>query len=151
MCFLRAETRRDFLHLVAGQEEEFGRAGRGVIRQTSRQNCVHYATMHIGQTKIASGMAKRQLLVIQPQEVQQRRVEIMHVDAIGGDGDTVVVRNAVNDAAFDAAAGQPGGEDLVVMLASPGVRRLVVRAFVRTRSSRPRGSRRASRAASGRE
>ena len=43
------------------------------------------------------------------------------------DGDAVLVGRAVDDAALDAAAGEPGGEDLVMMLAAGVAGLLVVR------------------------
>src|SRR5436190_6232664 len=40
----------------------------------------------------------------------------MHVDRVFTGADAVVVGGAVDDPSFDAATGEPGGEDLVMML-----------------------------------
>ena len=58
-----------------------------------------------------------------------------------------LVGRAVDDAALDAAAGQPDGEAVRVMVAAVGT--LARRACGRTRSPRRPASRRAGRAASG--
>ena len=63
--------------------------------------------MNVGQTKIAARMAECQPFVLQPKKVQNRRVEIMDVDTIAGDGNAVIIRRAVNDSALDPAAGHP--------------------------------------------
>ena len=53
--------------------------------------------MDVGQAIIAARVAERQPFVVQAEEVQNRRVEIMDVDAIVGDGNAVVIRGAVDE------------------------------------------------------
>ena len=59
-----------------------------------RQNLLHHAPRHVGQAEVAAGVAERQLLVVQPQQVQDRGVEVVDVDGVLGDVDAVVVGGA---------------------------------------------------------
>ena len=52
-------------------------------------------------------------------------MEVVDVDFVFAGADAVFVGGAVDDASLDAAAGEPGGEDLVMML-PPGVSGLFV-------------------------
>ena len=63
-------------------------------------------------------MAVGEPLVVEAEEVQDGGVQVVDVDAVFGGGDAVVVGGAVDEAALDAAAGEPGGEDLVMMFAA---------------------------------
>src|SRR5262249_25306964 len=74
--------------------------------------------MHIGQPKIASRVAIRQPLVIESQEVQDRRVQIVHVDAVLLGGEAEVVGGTVDVAALGASAGQPHAEAVVIVVAA---------------------------------
>src|SRR5438445_7389270 len=87
---------------------------------SSRQNLVHHAAAHIGESEVAAGVAVRQLLVVQAEEVQQGRVQVVDVDLVLGGVVPVVVRRPVAEPAFDSAAGQPNGEPLGVVVAAVG-------------------------------
>ena len=47
------------------------------------------------------------LLVIEPELVEDRGVEVVDVDTVFGDGDAMLVGRAMDDAAFNAASSQP--------------------------------------------
>ena len=72
-------------------------------------------------------MAECQEFVVQPKQVQDRGVEIMDMHAILGHGYSQLIRRAMHDAAFHAAACHPGGKHLMVMFAAFGVGRFVIR------------------------
>ena len=64
--------------------------------------------MHIGQAKVTTGVSVGQLLVIEPQLVQDRRLVIMDRDRVLDRMVAGLVTLSVNCATFDASPGQPG-------------------------------------------
>jgi len=74
--------------------------------------------MHVGQTEVASGAAEREFLVIEAEQVQNRRVQIVDVDFAFRRRETELVRRAVHVAASYAAAGQPHREAVIVVVAA---------------------------------
>ena len=74
--------------------------------------------MNIGQAIVASLKAIGQTLVIESQQMQERRIQIVYVYWIFGYIESEVVGRSVDVAAFDAAAGEPHGEGSVVMIAA---------------------------------
>ena len=63
--------------------------------------------VHVGQAVVAALELVRQLLVVDAEQVQDRRLEVVDVDGVLGDVVAEVVGRAVGDARLDAAAGQP--------------------------------------------
>ena len=61
--------------------------------------------MYIGQPELATGVAKRQLRVIQTQQVQDRRVQVVEVDLFLHAVVAVLVGAAISDAWLDPAPG----------------------------------------------
>ena len=84
---------------------------------------------------------------VEAELVQDRGVDVGDVVAVLDGVEAELVGRAVDDAALDAAAGQPDGEAVGVVVAAVG--RPGRRACGRTRCPRRRASRRAGRAASG--
>ena len=74
------------------------------------QDTVNHATMNIRQAEVATGVAVRQTRVVEAQDVQNRRVEIVNVDGVFRDVVADLVRRSVDDARLDAASGQPAGK-----------------------------------------
>ena len=54
--------------------------------------------MYIGQAVIASGMADGELLVVEPEQMQDRRVKVVNVDAVLADRDAELVRRSIREA-----------------------------------------------------
>src|SRR5262249_2632560 len=73
----------------------------------SGQNPLDYIAANVRQAETATAVAKRQTGVIQAQQMQDRRVEIMNVALVLDHPHAVIVSLAVDHAGFDAAAGQP--------------------------------------------
>ena len=74
--------------------------------------------MHVGEAKVAAAETVGQLLVIEAQQMEHRRVEIINL-ALVLDGEvTDLVRGAVGGAAFHAAAGEPQAEAERIVVAS---------------------------------
>ncbi len=76
--------------------------------------------MDVGQAIVAAGIAVRQPLVIEAEEVQQRGVQVVDVDLVGDGSTAVVVGGAEAQAALDAAAGQPHRVTGAVVAAAVG-------------------------------
>ena len=62
----------------------------------SRQDLFHHLSVYIGQAKIASGVAVSELLVVKPQKVENRRVQIMHVDDVLDRAKAKFIRRAMH-------------------------------------------------------
>ena len=90
--------------------------------------------------------------MVDAEQVQDRGVQVVDADAVDGGLVADLVGGAVMDAALDAAAGQPGGEGVRVVVAAGACRsRTAARpAAGRTRRPRSPASNPAGRAASGR-
>ncbi len=94
--------------------------------------------------------------MVDPEQVQDGGVQVVHVDLVARQSAMpMLVRFAVDDSAFDAAAGQPDGETVAMMsaavlaLACTGVRPNSVAQTMSVSSSMPRCFRSLIRAAIG--
>ena len=85
--------------LVPFCSNQFWRGSRSL-----RDDVVNHMSMHIGQPKVSPGDLVGQLQVIQPEEMQQRGVEVVQVDLIFDGKVAVLVRGSIADAGFHAAA-----------------------------------------------
>ena len=74
--------------------------------------------MHVGQTEIAALEFVGQAFVVDAEQVQYRGLEVVDVDGVDGRVVGEVVGFAETEAGFDAAAGQPDGEDVGVMVSA---------------------------------
>ena len=54
-------------------------------------------SMHIGQPEITTRISVRELLVIEAEQMQQRRVQIMHVDLVLRRCESELIRRPVNE------------------------------------------------------
>ena len=96
----------------------------------SKNPSMHLA-VHVGQAEVAAAVAVGQPLVIQAHQVQDRGVQVVDVHAVLDGLHAELVGGAVDDAALDAAAGQPHREAQAVVVAALGP-------FGRTASGRTR-------------
>ena len=92
-------------------------------RLPSRQQRLDEATVDIGQSKTTSLVAKRQSLVINAQQVQDRGLQIMHVNRILHHVVAEIVGTAVADSRANATAGQPECEATGMMIAAESIGR----------------------------
>ena len=53
-----------------------------ILAANSRQDAFHDFAVDIGQAEVAAGEAVRELLVVEPQQVQDRGVQVVDVDAV---------------------------------------------------------------------
>src|SRR5438552_1853191 len=70
-----------------------------------RQNASDHDPRHVRQPEIPARVAESELLVVKSQQMQQRCMQVMHVDLVLGGPETEFVRGTVGHAALYAAAG----------------------------------------------
>ena len=78
----------------------------------------HHPAVDVGQAEIAAGVAVGELFVVEAQQVQDRRVQIVDVDVVLDGREAELVGGAVDVAALHAAAGQPHREAVVIVVAA---------------------------------
>src|ERR1041384_1092215 len=74
--------------------------------------------MNIRETEVAACIPVRELFVIESEQVEDRRVEIVNVNGVLLRLETELVRRAVGGAAFRAAAREPDGEAPLIVVAA---------------------------------
>src|SRR6266568_90603 len=82
-----------------------------------RQHVLHDFSAHIGQPKIPARVAVSEFLVVEAQQVQHGRVQVMDMDEVLGRAIAELVSGAVNVSAFYSPAGQPDGESIMIVIA----------------------------------
>ena len=79
---------------------------------------MHHLARDIGQAEVAASVAICEAFVIDAKKVQHRRMQVVRVNRAVAGQDAVLIGLAMDEAALHAAAGHPGGEAEVVVLAS---------------------------------
>ena len=74
--------------------------------------------MHIGQSEVAALKAIGKLLVVNPEAVEDRCIEIVHMDFVVGSKVAKLVGGSMRVSAANAAAGEPGGEAVWMMIST---------------------------------
>jgi hypothetical protein len=64
-------------------------------------------TFHVGQAVIAAGEAVRQTFVVEPEQVQYRGVQVVHVHLVNDRLVAEFIRVAMSITSFDTSARQP--------------------------------------------
>src|SRR5882724_2574037 len=79
--------------------------------------------MHIRQPEITALEAIGKSFVIEPQQMQNGRLEIVNVDLVAHDGEAEFVGFAVSDSVFDSASRQEKREAIRIMVAAQNLAR----------------------------
>ena len=66
--------------------------------------------MHVAEAKVAAGIAVGELLVVESEQVQDGGVKVVDVNRLVDGAKAELVRRPVDEAALDAAAGEPHRE-----------------------------------------
>src|SRR5947209_5661508 len=72
---------------------------------------------HAGQLLLEAILRKEELVVMEPQQVQDRRVPVRYADAVLHGCQAEFVGGSIRGSAFDAGAGHPGTEGVLVVVA----------------------------------
>ena len=75
-------------------------------------------TMHIRQTEVAAGVAECEAFVVEAQQMQNRGMQVVHVNSLFDRIPAEFISGTVYIAALDATASQPHGETIVVVIAT---------------------------------
>ena len=75
-------------------------------------------SLHVGEAEVAALEAVLQAGVVEAEQVQQRRLQVVDMNPVVDHVEAEVVAGAERDAGLDAAAGQPHGEGVGVMVAA---------------------------------
>src|SRR5262245_33039769 len=84
----------------------------------SCQDVLYDVTMYIGQAEVAAAEAIGQLLVIQAEQMENGRMQVVEVADVLDGVNAQLVGRSVHGAALDAAARQPDAETLGMMIAA---------------------------------
>ena len=84
----------------------------------SCNHLMHYLAVHVGQSEVTALVAVREAEMIEADQMQDGGVQVVDVDFLFHGGAAELVGGAVDDAALDAAAGQPHREALAVVIAA---------------------------------
>ena len=77
--------------------------------------------MHVGKTEIPAGVAEGEFFVIEAELMKDGGMQVMHVDFVLDGHVADVVGDAVGEAGFEAATGDPDGEAERVVIATGAV------------------------------
>ena len=94
------------------------RGSLAAVTGMSGNQFVHNFTVHVGEAKIPAGVAVGQPGVIKTEQMQDRGVQVVDVDLPLDRPKAEFVRGAMHVPALDAAAGQPHGETVMVVVAA---------------------------------
>ena len=83
-----------------------------------RKDVLHDVTVHISEAEVAPLILEGQLFVIDAKLVQERGVEVMHMNPSVNDVVAILIGPAVSMSALDATTRHPGGVAAGVMIAS---------------------------------
>ncbi len=76
-----------------------------------------YRSVNIGQAKVPSGVAVRQLGVVEAEQMQDRGVQVMHMHRVRHRFEAEVVGCPMHGSPLDASSGKPHREAVMVMVA----------------------------------
>src|SRR5690242_16808919 len=83
----------------------------------SRQQFLHHVSVNIREPEVPARMAESKLGMIEPKQLQKRRVQVMNMDGIFRRFEAELVGGAVNITAADSSACQPHCEAMMIMIA----------------------------------
>src|SRR5215471_9388918 len=82
------------------------------------QHGLHHSAVYVRQSEITPRVPVSEPLVIQSEQVQERGMQVVHVDAVSLGVIAELVRRSVREPAPDAAAREPRREPLRIMVST---------------------------------
>src|SRR4051794_20917510 len=87
----------------------------------SGDDLFHDVAVDVGQAEVAAGVAVGEALVIEAEQMQDRRVQVVYTRRLFDGLESEIVGRPVNRAAANSTAGQPDAEPVMVVV-SPKLR-----------------------------
>jgi hypothetical protein len=121
------------LRKITAKESRHKRhGGAGEIEQPESSICsryqrVHHVSVHVGESEVAARHAVGQLFVIEAQQLQDSRVQVVDVHPVLHGLEAEFVGGPVHLATFHPATGEPHREAPVVMVAAVDLARIGAR------------------------
>src|SRR5262249_5021540 len=78
----------------------------------------HYIAVHVSQAKIPAGITVGEFLMVESEQVEDRRVEIVNGDLFLDRFEPEFIGGSVGYASLDATAGQPHGESVRIVISA---------------------------------
>src|SRR5437867_3193064 len=78
----------------------------------------HHTPFHVRQAEVAAAIPVCQFLMIEPEQMQNRGLQIVHVDRLVDNLETEFIRLPVSQACFDTTAGENNSEAVDVVVAT---------------------------------
>ena len=94
------------------------------MARRSGQDCLHDSSRDIGESKVTTVVAVGQLLVVEPQQVEKRGVEIVDADPVHDCLMADLIGSAIVRPCVDTRSSQPDCVRMLVMVASRLISRL---------------------------
>jgi hypothetical protein len=88
------------------------------------QNLTHHATSNIGQAKWSPMMRIRQPLMVDPKQMQHRRMQVMDMNSILNSVIPKVICHSMSDPPLYATTSHPHRKPMVIMLATIPILRM---------------------------
>ena len=95
---------------ILGPDRDVGSIPKTHSLNISAQNLFHDFSMYIGEAVISPLITVGEAFMVDPHQVLNGRVKVMHVDGILGDVVAPIVGLTVGNAAFHTTTGQPDGK-----------------------------------------
>src|SRR5690606_5319481 len=86
----------------------------------SGENVLDHVAVDVGEAAVEAVVVPGELLVVEPEQVQHRRVEVPDGGRVFLGPAAELVGRSVADAAFDAGAHHPAGEAVRIVIAAGG-------------------------------
>lgn len=86
------------------------------FRPALRQDWLDHLAMNVGQPEVTSCIAESEFVVLKTQQMQQRRMQVVHMHTIHFRAKSKLVRRAVNRTALDASTSQPHRESIGIVI-----------------------------------
>src|SRR5262249_47255188 len=86
--------------------------------ERSGNQFLDHVPIHVSKAEIPAGIAIGKLCVVESQELEERRMEVVNVDFVDGRLESEIVRGAMDISASASAPGQPHAEVVMVVVST---------------------------------
>jgi hypothetical protein len=97
------------------------KSGGAVKPGTLCQDFRHDEAMDVGEAELAAVVGEGELFMVEPEQVEDGGVEVVHVDRSSGHGAAEFVGFTEGESWFHAGAGEPDGEGIGIVVAAGAI------------------------------